>query len=121
LAIKDLINFHRDQQTIGTVALTLVKNPLSFGQFKLHGAKIVSFYSKTKNGEEESHLVNTGVYIFNKEIFHFFPKNKKSFMLEDVLGYLIQQKKISGFVFEEQWFDVGTPENYEEAIKKFKV
>jgi len=121
LNLKDLFNFHKEQQTIGTVALTLVKNPSSFGQLKLHGAKIVSFYSKTKKGEEESSLINTGVYVFSKEIFRFFPKNKKSFMLEDVLSRLISQKKLSGFVFEDQWFDVGTPKNYEEAIKHFKT
>lgn len=121
LAIKDLINFHKNESTVGTAALTLVKNPLPFGQLKLHGTKIVGFYSKTKKGEEESYLVNAGVYIFNREIFHFFPKGKKSFMLEDVLKHLIKEKKLSGFVFEDQWFDVGTPDNYEEAIKKFRT
>lgn len=119
LAIKDLINFHKNQSTIATIALTLVDNPLPFGQLKLHGSRIVNFYSKRKR-REKSYLINTGIYIFNKEIFHFFPKNKKTFMLEEVLEDLINQKKISGFVFENQWFDVGTPKNYEEAIKKFK-
>jgi NDP-sugar pyrophosphorylase family protein len=121
LNLKDLINFHKEQTSIGTLALTLVKNPSPFGQLKLHGARIVSFHPKTKLGQESSYLVNTGVYILNEDIFHFFPKNKKSFMLEDVLKQLINEKKLSGFVFENQWFDVGTPENYEEAIKNYKV
>jgi NDP-sugar pyrophosphorylase family protein len=119
LNLKDLINFHKEQQSIGTIALTLVKNPSLFGQLKLHGVKIVNFYSPTKKGQEQSYLINTGVYVFNKEIFNFFPKNKQIFMLEDLLDKLIKEKKLSGFVFEKQWFDVGTLDNYEEAIKKY--
>lgn len=121
LSIGDLIHFHKNQPTVATVALTLVKNPSPFGQIKLHGTRVVSFHSKTKKGEEDSYLINAGIYVFNKEIFQFFPKDKEKFMVEEVLESLIKQKKLSGFVFEEQWFDVGTPENYEEAIKKFKI
>lgn len=107
LNLKDLINFHKEQETVGTVALTSIKNPSRLGQLKLHGTKIVNFYSKTKKGEEESNLVNTGVYIFNKEIFQYFPQSKTVFMLEDILGDLVKERKLSGFVFENQWFDVG--------------
>lgn len=120
LGLKDLINFHKEQETVGTAVLTSIKDPSLFGQLKLHGTKVVSFYLRTKKGKEKSHLVNAGVYVFNSDIFRFFPKSKNVFMLEDVLKDVIEKSELSGFVFEDQWFDVGTPKNYEEAIKKFK-
>ncbi|HLC94521.1 MAG TPA: sugar phosphate nucleotidyltransferase [Patescibacteria group bacterium] len=118
LNLTDIINFHKDQASKATVALVSTKDPSLFGQFELHGSKIVGFYERTRKGEEKSYLVNTGVYVFNKAIFDYFP-NKPAFMLENILQNLIGKKELSGFVFEDQWFDVGTAENYGEAIKKY--
>lgn len=115
---SDLITFHLQQQTLASVALTLVKDPSLFGQIKLYGTKVVNFRKKIDHQKEAS-LVNTGIYVFEKEIFQYFP-SKKVFDLDDVLEKLSKENKIAGFVFESQWFDVGTFKNYEMAIKQFK-
>lgn len=119
LEINDLINFHFEQRTVATVGLTLVKDPRSFGQIKIHGNKIVSFKSSFREDDEKSNLVNAGIYIFSPDIFNYFPKDREKIMIEEILENLIKEKKLSGFVFEDQWFDLGTIKNYEEAIKKF--
>ena len=42
-------------------------------------------------------------------------------MLEkDLFPRLAQEGKLYGYPFEGQWFDVGTPEIYEEVLKKWK-
>lgn len=120
LVFEDLINFHKQQNNIATVALTTVDQPSKFGQLKLHGTKLTNFYQKANKNKIESYLVNCGIYVFEPDIFNYFPKNKKAFLLEDIIKDLIDQKKAAGFVFEGQWFDVGTPENYEMAIKLFR-
>ncbi|MFA9289045.1 MAG: sugar phosphate nucleotidyltransferase [Weeksellaceae bacterium] len=119
-AFSDLIKFHEEQDSIATVALTTSSKPMEFGQFKLHGSKLVQFYPNTDKPELKSHLIHCGIYAFKPSIFDYFPKNKKSFALEDVLQELIPQEQVNGFVFEGTWFDVGNPENYERAIKEFK-
>lgn len=120
LNLKDVIQFHKDQETVATVALTPIDNPSPYGQFELHGQAIVGFHEHSKKGEIKSNLVNTGVYIVNKEISQYFPQSKKVFMLESVLQKLIQKKQLTGFVFEGQWFDIGSIKSYERAIKFFK-
>jgi len=120
LPIRDLVSFHNEQKTIATIALASVNKPNHFGQFKLHGTKLVNFFQKNTK-TIKSHLINCGIYILSPEIFNYFPKNKESFLIEDVIERLIKEKKASGFVFEGQWFDVGTPINYEKAIKEFKI
>lgn len=119
LPMSDLISFHEEYKPIATIALTTSEKPESFGQLKLHGIKLVNFYQKTKKPEFKSNLIHCGLYVFQPEIFNFFPKNKDFFLLEDVIEELIKKKKVNGFVFEEQWFDVGNPKNYERAIKEF--
>lgn len=122
-SFADLLDFRRTQQTVGSVALTTMDEPSSYGQLKLHGARLVSFYQNTtepKNKSQiKSHLINCGIYVFTPEIFDYFPVNKETFLLEDVIVKLINEQKVSGFVFEGQWFDVGNALNYEKAIKEY--
>ncbi len=119
LPFADLIAFHIRQGGFATVALTTVSKPGEFGQLTLHGTKLVTFYQKNKD-LVKSHLVNCGIYVCDEDIFRTFPKNMKSFYFEDVIEKLIQQKIVNGFVFNDKWFDVENPENYEKAIKEFR-
>ncbi len=121
LDLRDFINFHSDHNTLATIALTTNTRPSDFGQLTLHGIQLVNFYQNTKKKEIKSYLINCGMYVFQPEIFQYLPKNKPSFFLEDVIEQLIKQKKVNGFVFEGQWFDVGDPDNYEKAIKEFRI
>lgn len=116
---EDILSFHEEQSALATIALTTIDKPTEFGQIKLHGRTLVDFYQQTNKNKVESYLVNCGIYVFDPEIFDYFPKNKTVFRLEDVIGEMIKEKKVNGFVFEGQWFDVGNPKNYEKAIKEF--
>lgn len=121
LNLSDLVNFHQQQDTITTVTLLPTRDPSPFGQFELHGTTIVDFHQNVKKREEKSYLINTGMYVMNPAIFNFFPPGHTPFMIEEVLYNLAKDKKLSGFVFEGEWFDVGTPKSYGEAIKQFKT
>lgn len=121
LSFYDLVDFHQKENSVATVALTTVNHPTEFGQLKLHGTKLVNFYQKDAEATVKSHLIHCGIYVFEPSIFKYFPKTKGPFSLEDILEDLIKQQKVNGFVFEGQWFDVGNSENYERAIKEYKV
>ncbi|MDO8497800.1 MAG: sugar phosphate nucleotidyltransferase [bacterium] len=120
ISFRDLIEFHIKEGSIGTVALAAVNRPDMFGQLTLQGTKLTQFYQRRSGRDIKSYLVNCGIYIFEPTIFDHFPKNETMFNLEDIIESLIGQKKINGFVFEGQWFDVGNPQNYEQAIKEFR-
>jgi NDP-sugar pyrophosphorylase family protein len=120
-SFADFIDFHRKESTVATVALTSTNEPKEYGQFKLHGTKLVNFYPVSSESKLKSNLIHSGIYAFSPDIFQYFPKNKKRFSLEDVILELIPQKKVSGFVFEGKWYDVGNPDNYEKAIKEFNL
>lgn len=120
LSFADLIAFHMSEQSLVSVALTTVPQPSAFGQLKLHGTKLMKFFQQTSEHQEiQSHLVNCGIYVCDPAIFDHFPKGKKTFLFEDVIEKLINDRQVSGFVFSEQWYDVEDPKNYEKAIKEF--
>lgn len=116
--LQDLIVFHKDQDTVATIALTSVVDPSSFGEVVLHGAKITKFIEKPKRGKQTSQLINCGLYLFENEIFQHIPKGKAS-LLEDIFPRLAKRKQLAGFIFEGRWADIGTPTSYERAIKEW--
>jgi len=80
---------------------------------------LTKFYPNTDNKGFKSHLIHSGIYAFEPAIFDYFPKKKKKFAIEDIIRALIDDKNVSGFVFEGNWYDVGDPKDYERAIKEF--
>lgn len=116
IALFDLINFHKEQETIATIAITSVVDPSSFGEVVFHGTKIVQFVEKPKKGRQTSQLINCGLYVFEKDIFNFLPVKGAS-LLEEIFPKLAAKKKLSGFLFEGRWVDVGNLPSYEKAIR----
>jgi len=117
--LADFINFHKDQERVGTMALTSVVDPSIYGEVSLRGATILNFIEKPEKGKQTSQLINCGVYVFEPEIFDYLPE--KGFVsLEDIYPKLAKDKQLAGFSFEGKWFDIGTPQAYEKAIKEWK-
>lgn len=116
--LSDLVAFHKEQGTVGTIALTSVVDPSSFGEVILHGARIKQFIEKPEKGRQTSQLINSGLYVFDKEIFDYLPKAGNC-LLEDIFSKLAQNRQLSGFLFAGRWVDIGTPQSYEKAIKEW--
>jgi NDP-sugar pyrophosphorylase family protein len=121
LSFQELIDFHQKEGRQATVALTTVDSPSQFGQLTLRGTKLIHFYQKQPKAEVKSYLIHTGMYVFETNIFKYFPKNQTNFSLEDVIEKMVKEQQVNGYVFEGQWFDVGSPENYERAIKEYRA
>lgn len=115
----EFIDFHQKENALASVALTSATEPSEYGQFTLHGTKLVEFYPNTTPSGLKSHLIHSGIYAFDPQIFNYFPKKNK-FSLEDVIQDLVKDQKVSGFVFSGKWYDVGNPDNYEKAIKEYQ-
>ncbi len=82
--------------------------------------KIVKFEEKPQ--EPKSSLVSTACYIFEKEDIPLLKKCVGEIEALDNLGdfisWLIKKKDVYGYVFDENWFDIGSHEQLEE-VKRF--
>lgn len=117
--LGDFINFYLEENTALTVALTSAADPTDYGSVRLHGDRVVEYVEKPRKSKTISHLVSAGVHIVDPSILQFMP-NRSEFMLEDeVIPKLIKSNQVRGYLFEGQWFDVGTPEIYQRAIKEW--
>jgi len=78
----------------------------------------LEFVEKPKPGNSPSNLINSGFYIMESKIISMIPDGF-SMLERDVFPKLAKEEKLRGFPFAGQWFDMGTPERYEEAKKKW--
>ena len=108
--LNDLIK-SKDKSALGSIAL--IKNNSNKKNKKLNKLKLSkNNLSYNKYGE----LMNGGIYYFKKNIFNYI-KNKHCSLENEILPNLINKKIISGKEFEQFFFDIGSPKNYQKAEK----
>lgn len=117
--LADMYMTHKEQGATATVALTTVEDPSAYGVARLQGNRILEFVEKPRREKAPSNLINAGLYIMEPEIIDHIPEGFA--MLEkDVFPKLAAQGRLFGYPFSGQWFDTGTLERYERAIKEWK-
>lgn len=120
LDLTDFMHFHKEHSGLATVALTTVSDPSRYGVAMLNGNKIVGFIEKPEKGKAPSNLINSGMAIMEPEVIEkYVPKRGKAMVEYDIYPKLAAEGKLFGYSFQGQWFDTGTHEAYERAIKEW--
>jgi NDP-sugar pyrophosphorylase family protein len=126
--VKDLIQFHRDKCAAMTIVLREVQNVEGLGIADIDKTKrIKCFIEKPMPKDAPSNLANTGLYVVSPEVRKVFKekalqeiaaeKNRLDFGY-DFIPYMTETgKPVYGYTLKGNWFDVGTPKNYLEAMK----
>jgi NDP-sugar pyrophosphorylase family protein len=117
--LQDMFLHHRESGAQATIALTTVEDPSAYGVARLNGGRIAEFIEKPKRTEAPSNLISAGLYILEPAVIDLVPEGQAS-IERDVFPKLAAKGKLYGYPFSGQWFDTGTLERYEKAIKEWK-
>ncbi|MBI2143921.1 NDP-sugar synthase [Candidatus Woesearchaeota archaeon] len=119
LDLHDMYLFHKENHALVTIALTTVDNPSMYGVARMQGPRILEFVEKPKKDEAPSNLINSGLYMMEAEVIDYIGEGYC--MLEkDVFPKLAKDGRLFGYPFSGQWYNTGTLELYEKAIKEWK-
>jgi mannose-1-phosphate guanylyltransferase len=101
---------HREAGGIGTLSLKRVPDPTQLGVVIVDDdGRIQGFQEKPAPGEELSNLGNCGIYVFEPEIFDYFPDRPFVDWAQDVFPVLLDQGvPLYGHEIEGYWNDVGS-------------
>ena len=117
--IKKMLALHKKNNALVTIALIRVDDPSQYGVARFEGERILEFVEKPKREEAPSNLINSGFYIMEPSVIQYITPG--FCMLEKIVfPKLAAEGKLFGFVSDGQWFDTGTMERYEKAIKEWK-
>jgi mannose-1-phosphate guanylyltransferase/phosphomannomutase len=113
-----LLAFHRERKALATIGLVYAQDVTQYGVVVLdERGRIVAFQEKPALGTEKSNLVNTGIYVFEPEIFRYIEEGAFVDFGKDVFPCL--QREGTAFyglhVEGAYWCDIGTPEEYRRA------
>ncbi len=111
-----LINKHKQNKAVATIALYRVEDPSRYGTVKLTNQnRITQFTEKAPPGKAPSNLINAGVYILDPEIFNHIPAGRPVSIEHEIFPKLAEQGKLFGHEFKEIWMDIGKPADYLKA------
>tara|TARA_B100000287_G_scaffold1970_1_gene1941 strand:+ start:210 stop:1172 length:963 start_codon:yes stop_codon:yes gene_type:complete len=118
LRVEEMLDFHRSNGGIGTIALWEVEDPSRFGvaDYREESGKIMRFQEKPPIEEAYSNLINAGTYILEPEIFNLMPMGAHS-IERDVYEDLAETGGLNGFPYEGWFVDAGTPSSFIEATQ----
>jgi len=125
--MTSLVAFHRDKGGIMSIGLNAVKDVTGYGVAEIdNNMRISRFVEKPKPEEAPSNLANTGLYMFSPEIREVLSGDKAKKLTAkrnrldfgyDVIPFLLEEGyPVYGYVLSGNWYDVGTPERYLEAM-----
>lgn len=126
--VKNLIDFHKEKDAALTIVLREVEDVQGLGIADIDkDGRIKKFVEKPNPIDAPSNLANTGLYVLSPELKKIFKekgiqqiikeKNRLDFGY-DFIPYVIQSgRPVFGYTLKGNWFDVGTPKNYLEAMK----
>lgn len=112
LDLDKALAFHREKGGISTIILQEVdwEEVHKYGVVECSDdEKILRFQEKPKREDAVSNLINTGIYIFEPEIFDYIPPGKQ-FDIGGELFPLLAEKNVPfyGANIPFQWVDIGS-------------
>ncbi|MCA6070716.1 MAG: NDP-sugar synthase [Endomicrobium sp.] len=116
--LKKAVEFHKKKKSLATIVLKKINLRFEYGiAITNKDGEIKSFVEKPLLGDVFNDEVNTGIYVFEPEIFKFIPKNKFFDFSMDLFPFLMKKKiKIYGYVMDEYWTDIGNIVEYKKGV-----
>jgi mannose-1-phosphate guanylyltransferase len=114
LDLTDMIENHKNNKAMLTIALTPVEDPTSYGLVETDKQnRIVRFLEKPNPDEITTNMINAGTYILEPEVISLIPENTNCSFERDIFPMLLRKKKnVFAYQAESYWIDIGKPENY---------
>ena len=116
--ITSVIEFHKRKKSLATMVLKEVDAKYEYGiAISDKYNRITSFVEKPTWSSVFSNTVNTGIYVFEPEIFKYIPDGFYDFG-KDLWPKLLKMKKnIYSYVMNGYWTDIGSISEYQNGTK----
>lgn len=117
LHLDHMIAFHREKQSLLTVAMFAVENPSNYGVIESTSeGRITGFVEKPTTSALNCNTINAGVYVIEPEVIKMIPAGEKYSFEEQLLPALIKNGLPAyAFSWSGYWTHLGNVRSYLEA------
>ena len=115
LDYSDLVNYHKRNGAIATIALKKRDVKIDFGVVEIDdGHDIVGYTEKPKI----DYLVSMGVYAFEPMVLKYIKPNEYLDFPNLIKKLISNGETVKGYVYDGYWLDIGRPDDYERAKRE---
>ena len=111
-----LIEYHKLSNAVVTLAAYERSIRSEFGILDIDGEFRVRGYCEKPL---QKHRVSMGIYVFNPAALKFLEANVRFDLPDLVLRLMGQDQKVSAYLFDGYWLDIGRAEDYQAALDQF--
>ena len=120
---KFVRDFKRKQEAFkAKILVAKVKDPEKYGVVSFKGGKIIEIIEKPQ--KPKTSYVNTGLWMFQPEVFGLLKKLKKSprgeYEITDIFDHYAQRGQLSHSILRSTWTDAGSFESLYNATLLMK-
>ena len=117
LNLRDLIEFHRQQGGIATIATHHRNVHIDLGVIEVNGDHSVKNYIEKPN---IPYQVSMGLYVFEPAVLAYIERGPRLDFPDLILRMLTAGERVVAYPFEGYWQDLGRPDDYEQANIDFE-
>ncbi len=117
LNLRDLIQFHREQNAIATIAAHHRQSKIDLGVIKKDGDYRITGYIEKPVYD---FMVSMGIYIFEPAVLPYIPRNEYLDFPDLIKRLIAADERVVGYEFDGYWEDLGRPDDYARASMDFE-
>ena len=116
LNLRDLIQFHREQKAIATIASHHRQSKIDLGVLQRDGDYRITGYIEKPTYD---YTVSMGIYVFEPRVLQYIPVDQYLDFPDLVLKLIAAGEKVVAYPFDGYWMDLGRPDDYQKANDDF--
>lgn len=117
LNLRDLIEFHREQKAIATIAAHHRQTKIDLGVIQKNGDYRITGYIEKPVYD---FMVSMGIYVFEPAVLNYIDRNQYLDIPDLIKKLIAADERIVEYEFNGYWEDLGRPDDYERASKDFE-
>lgn len=110
-----IMQSHKKNNGIATIALRKVKDPSRYGVVELASENLIKRFVEKPSDNAPSNLINAGIYVLEPDIFEYIPAGKRCSLEREIFPKLAMEEVLFGLEIKDLWIDVGEPTDFIEA------
>ena len=112
LSFQNLIEYHRSQEAVATVAVCRRTVHIDFGVVRFSEESALCGWDEKP---EIEYYVSTGIYVFDSQALELLPSKEFLNLPDFIMKLRHAKKKVVAYRHKGYWLDIGRPEDYEKA------
>ncbi|MBN2168082.1 MAG: NDP-sugar synthase [Actinobacteria bacterium] len=115
--LSKMLEFHRSKGALATIMVTPVEDTTSYGVVVSDAEnRVTGFQEKPTEAEALSNLANSGIYVFEPEIFNYIPEEQPFDFGRELFPMLVERgEAVFAWKHNYYWNDVGSVYEYQKG------